>query len=337
MAIFHNQPVDFVGMIGSTLESPLVIEGEQSNVEIGATDRPSLGSHCVKFSMIDNTSFLAISDNELLLTSKDHVTVAFAFSSISINTPADWGELWTVALGLSLIGFASPIEGKGTIIDGLCREYFNQYGTARVLEAEDMSDVVARCFEVVNDGNYFANINYRKNYPETGTDTMRIRISQRWTGVVIGEKTYSFSNPTGAITRYVEVGLIGYRTNLVPVPQDVYFTDFVVDYTNATYPLLDYDPSFEVTFNSEGGSSVSSQSVIIGGLVIEPSDPTREGYTFTGWYHDTECTNDWSFSTDTILAITTLYAGWEKIYIQGTGKWSIVLGSKQPSILLGGK
>ena len=40
---------------------------------------------------------------------------------------------------------------------------------------------------------------------------------------------------------------------------------------------------YTVTFNSSGGSAVSSQTVTEGGKVSKPSNPTRNGYTFVGW------------------------------------------------------
>ena len=38
-----------------------------------------------------------------------------------------------------------------------------------------------------------------------------------------------------------------------------------------------------VTFNSNGGSTVASQSVLEGNKAIIPSNPTREGYNFSSW------------------------------------------------------
>ena len=44
-----------------------------------------------------------------------------------------------------------------------------------------------------------------------------------------------------------------------------------------------------------------------------PEPPTREGYTFTGWYKDFGCYDPWNVETDTVETDMTLYAGWEKI------------------------
>ena len=68
--------------------------------------------------------------------------------------------------------------------------------------------------------------------------------------------------------------------------------------------------AYVVTFDSRGGSEVSSSTVAVGGNVAEPTAPTREGYTFEGWFKEADCANAWSFATDTVNETTTLYAKW---------------------------
>ena len=70
--------------------------------------------------------------------------------------------------------------------------------------------------------------------------------------------------------------------------------------------------SFTVTFDSQGGSKVASQTVKRGEKVEQPSDPTRSGYSFQGWYEEAECKNAWNFTTDTVTRNMTLYADWSK-------------------------
>ena len=65
-----------------------------------------------------------------------------------------------------------------------------------------------------------------------------------------------------------------------------------------------------VKFDSNGGSSVASQTVDKNSTIKEPSDPTRKGYEFTGWFTDDDCTKAFDFSTK-ITKSMTLYAGWD--------------------------
>ena len=71
---------------------------------------------------------------------------------------------------------------------------------------------------------------------------------------------------------------------------------------------------YTVTFQSNGGSEVAPASNIISGSKLtKPTDPTKNGYTFTGWYKDDDCTDEWDFDTDTVTGTRTLYAGWDEI------------------------
>lgn len=70
---------------------------------------------------------------------------------------------------------------------------------------------------------------------------------------------------------------------------------------------------YTVTFDSQGGSTVESQSVEKDGKVTEPDAPTRSGYTFAGWFRNQACTNQWNFATDTVTSNITLYAKWTPV------------------------
>jgi Listeria/Bacterioides repeat len=70
------------------------------------------------------------------------------------------------------------------------------------------------------------------------------------------------------------------------------------------------DPN-TVTFNSEDGSMVNPVTVSVSGAkVTKPDDPTKNGYTFAGWYTTKDLTTAWNFDSDTVTADTTLYAKW---------------------------
>ena len=69
------------------------------------------------------------------------------------------------------------------------------------------------------------------------------------------------------------------------------------------------DKKYTVTFDSQGGSHVSSQTVKEGTTISLPI-PTRDGYKFLGWY--TEATGGSKVTSLTVTKNVTLYAHWEK-------------------------
>ena len=69
---------------------------------------------------------------------------------------------------------------------------------------------------------------------------------------------------------------------------------------------------FTVTFNTDGGSKIENQKVMYGQLVEVEENPVKEGYTFTGWYTDKDCKNQFDVTKDKVSDSMTLYSGWEK-------------------------
>ncbi|MBQ2768025.1 MAG: S-layer homology domain-containing protein [Clostridia bacterium] len=72
-----------------------------------------------------------------------------------------------------------------------------------------------------------------------------------------------------------------------------------------------------VVFDSRSGSAVPSQTVALNTPIVKPTDPTRQGYTFTGWYTDVDCTTLWLFDQG-VSANLHLYAGWKERTDSGT-------------------
>ena len=66
---------------------------------------------------------------------------------------------------------------------------------------------------------------------------------------------------------------------------------------------------YKVEFDANGGTGVQAQYVAKGELATAPADPTRDGYTFLGWFHNE---NPWSFETP-VKGNMILVAHWEKI------------------------
>ena len=66
---------------------------------------------------------------------------------------------------------------------------------------------------------------------------------------------------------------------------------------------------YTITFNSMDGSEVQSQQVEHNSTVTKPTDPTKDGNTFDGWYIDESCTTLYDFST-LVTYDMVLYAKW---------------------------
>ena len=68
--------------------------------------------------------------------------------------------------------------------------------------------------------------------------------------------------------------------------------------------------TYTVSYDSNSGSAVESETVINGRSVVKPSDPVREGYSFIGWYTDVELTKPFIFGATPVTGDIKLYAQW---------------------------
>ena len=67
--------------------------------------------------------------------------------------------------------------------------------------------------------------------------------------------------------------------------------------------------SYTVTFETNGGSKISSVKVTRNDAVSAPTSPTKDGYTFDGWYSDKALTEAYDF-TAKVTKSFTIYAKW---------------------------
>lgn len=96
------------------------------------------------------------------------------------------------------------------------------------------------------------------------------------------------------------------RTGYTFTGWDKSFKNVTSDLTvTAQYTIKKYT----VTFNSNGGSSVTSQTVNYGSKATEPTDPTKDGYTFVSWQLNGV---DYDF-TKAVTSNITLVATWEEV------------------------
>lgn len=96
------------------------------------------------------------------------------------------------------------------------------------------------------------------------------------------------------------------------------------DYTITLDGIAEVHPGVVVTFNPNYSGASSTKSTLTNGQKLSyPTNPTRSGYVFTGWYTDASCTSAYSFSGN-ITTDMTLYAGWKSLTItnNSTYAWS---------------
>lgn len=65
-----------------------------------------------------------------------------------------------------------------------------------------------------------------------------------------------------------------------------------------------------IAFQTNGGSAVNPLSGAQGSAITAPADPTRQGYTFSGWYSDEGCTTRYTIPARMPGTDAVAYAGW---------------------------
>ena len=100
--------------------------------------------------------------------------------------------------------------------------------------------------------------------------------------------------------------------------EDVTSTVKVQKYAWGAYVTVDLGKAngtpvvYTITFNSNDGTPVESQNVNAGEKLTEPTPaPTKEGFTFDGWYEDSTFSKKFDFNTP-ITDSMTLYAKWSE-------------------------
>lgn len=84
---------------------------------------------------------------------------------------------------------------------------------------------------------------------------------------------------------------------------------WIVNINNIYYAKWTDGKVYTVSFDSQGGSAVASQTVAANGKVLAPVTPSRSGYSFDGWFTDSACTSAWDFNA-VVTGNLTLYAKW---------------------------
>ena len=85
---------------------------------------------------------------------------------------------------------------------------------------------------------------------------------------------------------------------------DGYIVDFFNNYLREDVVLSNG------TYAKGNNVLYTSQTVMRNELVSKPEDPIRARYEFQGWFKETECENEWNFTTDIPTGNLRLFAKW---------------------------
>ena len=83
--------------------------------------------------------------------------------------------------------------------------------------------------------------------------------------------------------------------------------------------------TYTVTFETNGGSAVASQTVRSGEKAAKPNDPTKLGFVFDGWYQDAAFAAAFDFEA-AITADITAYAKWKEVSTPIAASYTVVRG-----------
>jgi len=140
---------------------------------------------------------------------------------------------------------------------------------------------------------------------ESGSQRIRKVDTNGVITTIAGNGTPGYSGDTGTATSAM-------LNNPRGIAVDSTGNIYIADTTNSRIRKVEAGVSvstYTVTYTSNGGSSVTSQSVAYNTATTAPAPPIKTGYTFAGWYSDVGLTAAFAFTT-AITGDTTLYAKW---------------------------
>jgi len=88
-------------------------------------------------------------------------------------------------------------------------------------------------------------------------------------------------------------------------------TSLMTTTETTTEPTTTTAMTFQVDFNSTGGSAVETIRLEPGSRIPAPVEPTLEGHRFLGWFLDESMAQRWNFDEDPVTMDVVLFAGWE--------------------------
>ncbi len=123
---------------------------------------------------------------------------------------------------------------------------------------------------------------------------------------ISGLDSIKVTNSSGSEISLTDEGAGTYTFTLDTNSQDGEYEIKVV--TGAGVSVVEKITLYKISFDSAGGSVVAAQIVRATGKAARPAEPSRAGYTFLGWYTDSEV--KWNFTDAVPSSSMTLTARW---------------------------
>src|SRR5574344_1332839 len=155
------------------------------------------------------------------------------------------------------------------------------------------------------------------------TGTTNVTLYAKWTAKQYQVTLYDQQNTTITVTYDSDMPTLSALPTKESYTFDGYYLDVVkyynADGTSARTWNVDANATLSakwqsnpiITLNYENGSATTTQESNYGKAFAQPTDPTKAGYTFEGWYTTADCSGS-AFDFSTVLTSDlTLYAKWE--------------------------
>jgi uncharacterized repeat protein (TIGR02543 family) len=304
---------------GGTVEGGGTYDSAQV-VQISAT--ANSGWHFVNW--IENGNIVSTSSN-MSVTMNDNRTLIANFE----ENPLPKYQITATALPVN----AGTITGagqydSGTVATLIATPSSNYKFVAWFRGNSQVSTNNTYSFTVIQDAEYTA------NFEEIAVEIPRYKITGAANpsnaGNVQVSETFVDSGKTCTVTTVANTGynFINWTESDNVISTENPYT-FVV--TNDRTLIANFAiNTYTISFDANGGSDVPSQKVNHNSTVTEPSEPTKSGYTFSGWYKEANYINLWNFATDKVVSNITLYAKWSPISVT-----SVQLTQKTLELLVG--
>ena len=174
------------------------------------------------------------------------------------------------------------------------------------------------------------NTDYKANYVDNS-----VSVNYKFVGAELETETLKIKKGTVPPETYIkDLMLQGKMVKSIspamgPVNTTTTFTVYCEE-TNA--------PKYTITYQTNGGSTITTGTYFEGSAISAPSEPTKEGYIFDGWYSDEQLTTPYTFVTMQGNDIT-IFAKWKgsEYTVTFDSREGILEGENTKTVIFGEK